>query len=77
MEKQHSKDKFIQVIQTLLYSWGGDPPQEAFWAANELLKWLQTEFDYDFDPDHDFFIYDLTTGRWNDDEVLNNLKEIL
>jgi len=38
------KVKFKQAIETILYSWGGDTPSEAIWAANELLDWLEMEY---------------------------------
>ena len=28
---------------TLFGSWGGDTPQEAIWAANDLLKWAKSK----------------------------------
>ena len=34
---------FIKALQTLLFSWGGDPPPESVWAGNELLEWYEKE----------------------------------
>lgn len=41
------KDKkgFIEFLRTLICSWGGDTPPEAIWAANDLIKWVEKEFD--------------------------------
>ena len=39
-----SKEKFITAIETLFTSWGSDPPDEAFWAGNELLEWYEEEY---------------------------------
>jgi hypothetical protein len=46
-EKQvlKSKEYFLQALNTLLFSWGMDTPNEAIWAANELLDWLEYEYD--------------------------------
>lgn len=38
-----NKKLFVEAISTLLYSWGGDTPPEAYWAVNELLDWLKAE----------------------------------
>lgn len=42
-------DSFCEAITTLLYSWGGDTPPEATWAANELLKWAEEEYGVKFE----------------------------
>jgi hypothetical protein len=39
-----NKKEFIAVLSTLLYSWGGDTPSEAVWAANDLLTWYEKEY---------------------------------
>jgi len=36
--------KFRTVLSSLMYSWGGDPPPEAHWAGNELIDWIEMEF---------------------------------
>jgi len=41
--------EFMDALITLLHSWGSDTPAEATWAANELLDWVEKEFDVDFD----------------------------
>lgn len=38
-----NKKLFFDAIETLLYSWGGDTPSEATWAANELLDFYEAE----------------------------------
>ena len=38
------KKLFIDALETLLHSWGGDTPQEAVWGVNELLDWYQMEY---------------------------------
>lgn len=39
------KELFIRALNTLFNSWGSDAPAEAIWAANDLLKWYEKEFD--------------------------------
>jgi len=34
------KELFLKALQTLFYSWGGDTPPEAYWAANEFLNYF-------------------------------------
>ncbi len=38
------KQEFINALSTLLFSWGGDTPPEAVWAANEMLEWYEKEY---------------------------------
>ena len=33
------KKKLSECFSTLLYSWGGDTPPEAIWAANDFLEY--------------------------------------
>ena len=40
-----NKKKLIEMFNTMFWSWGGDPQDEVFWAANELLEWIENEFD--------------------------------
>ena len=35
------KELFIEALETLLYSWGSDTPSEAYWAANDFLKYFE------------------------------------
>lgn len=32
-----------EALSTLIHSWGGDTPQEAIWAYNELVDFLNAE----------------------------------
>jgi hypothetical protein len=56
------------TLQTLCYSWGSDTPPEAVWAANELLVWLENEYDFKLKDyfeesmeNYDLVIEDLST----------------
>jgi len=35
------KDLFLHALSTLLFSWGGDTPPEAIWAANDFLDYFE------------------------------------
>lgn len=39
-----NKELFIKALTTLLYSWGGETPPDAIWAANDFLKWYEAEY---------------------------------
>jgi len=54
-----NKDKFIAALNTLMFSWGSDAPAEAVWAANEMLDWVEAEYNvtieqrFEEDPEED------------------------
>lgn len=64
---------FRNTIETLLYSWGGDIPEEAIDTANDLLVWIKKEFNLviniEFELDHD-------TGLVNSNEVLEVIEAL-
>lgn len=35
--------KFYEALSTIMWSWGGDTPNEACWGFNELLDWYEAE----------------------------------
>ena len=37
-------DLFLTAIDTLLNAWGGDTPPEALWAMNDIIAWLNKEY---------------------------------
>jgi hypothetical protein len=37
-------EEFISSIDTLLHSWGSDTPQEVIWGLNEMVDWLEHEY---------------------------------
>jgi len=43
-EKNKHKDLFIESLQTLFFSWGGDTPPEVYWGGNALLDWYEKQF---------------------------------
>lgn len=40
-----NKSLLIAAIETLLFSWGMDTPPEAIWGLNELLDFIENEYD--------------------------------
>jgi hypothetical protein len=39
-----NKELFFQALNTLFWSFGGGPPAEVIWGANDLLEWFETEY---------------------------------
>ena len=37
------KKEFVKIIHSILFSWGGDAPSEAVWAANDMLEFFEKE----------------------------------
>jgi hypothetical protein len=38
------KKIFIDALNTLFFTWGGDPPPEVYWAGNDFIKWYEAEY---------------------------------
>jgi len=54
-----NKELFIKSLNTLLYSWGGDTPSEAYWVLDELIKFYEAETGRQLNlPEYD------ETGEW-------------
>jgi len=47
-----NKNKFAGAINTMLYSWGGDTPQEVVWAFNEMMDAFGYKIEMDADLDN-------------------------
>lgn len=56
------KEKFIEALNTLFYSWGGDTPPEVFWGGNDLLEWYEAEYGISLDIKFD----ELNPGNFDD-----------
>jgi len=70
-----NKQSFLQAINTLLFSWGSDTPPEAIWAANELLDWVEYEFEISIKGR--FEESEEQNADQNNQEVLTELNQIL
>jgi hypothetical protein len=70
------KNRFECFFGTLFHSWGGDTPQEAVWAANDLIDALNELFNFNIEDRYDVDCK-TTQGRpWEDlsEEIYNLLK---
>ena len=45
----NSKEHLAEAICTLIHSWGGDTPPEAFWVLTELIKFINKEYGQNFE----------------------------
>ena len=78
MKNMKNKEGFIKALNTLFGSWGGDTPPEAYWAANDLLDWYESEFDLDLkirfnEPDS---LPPNYNNPDNFDEVIDSIRNI-
>jgi hypothetical protein len=47
-EGDSAKQKLAGAIDTLMWSWGGDTPTEAFWVLFEIVEFINKEYDQKF-----------------------------
>jgi len=43
-----NKGLLIDALNTLFWSFGSEPPPEVVWGANELLVWIENEYNVKF-----------------------------
>jgi hypothetical protein len=43
-----NKELLINALNTLFWSFGSEPPPEVVWGANELLVWIENEYNVKF-----------------------------
>lgn len=49
-----NKELFLRALNTMLYSWGGDPPPEVHWALDEFRQFYEAETGHQLDlPEYD------------------------
>lgn len=68
MNKMEQFKKFEAAVNTLFWSWGSTPPVEVVWGMNEMIDWIEWEFDVNI------------IGRFHEDvsnfeEVMKEIKE--
>ena len=63
--------EFKEAINTLLYSWGGDTPEEVVWGLNELMQWVEKEYDIQLEG---CFFSPFEEGFIDNDVVLDELE---
>ena len=44
-----AKEHLAKAIESLLYSWGGDTPPEAFWVLSDIIKFVNNEYQQSFE----------------------------
>ena len=62
-------EKLLKSLGTLFYSWGSDTPPEVYWGCNELLEWIETEYDINIGMRFD-------EENLNYEEVVSKIKAI-
>jgi len=67
------KELLIKALHTMFWSWGGDPQNEVFWAANELLVWIEKEFNVELNIK---FERDDDTGETNFGDVIDIINSL-
>jgi hypothetical protein len=61
---------FKKALDTLCFTWGSDAPAEAVWAFNDLMLWLEKEYNVKMD---DYLEEDLS----NHETVIKNIENLL
>jgi len=41
--------EFKKALRTLLHSWGSDTPPEVIWGLNDMIAWLELEYNVTID----------------------------
>ncbi len=67
----------LEWMETLLYSWGGDTPQEVYWGLNEMIVWLNTEHDFQLKEIVHPFIINECDNDYDEDERLLAVSDAL
>ena len=68
-EKIINKELLIKSLGTLFYSWGGDTPPEVIWGGNEILDWIEIEFNVKF-----IIRFSEEEDNYNYDEVIEEIR---
>ena len=63
------KELFINALNTLFWSWGGDPYAEVIWAGNDLLNWYEKEYNIKLN-----IRFDEENETYNFNEVIEAIK---
>ena len=68
-----NKELLIKTINTMFWSWGSEPQNEVLWAGNELLEWIEVEFNVKLNIR---FERDDNTNEINFDDVIDIIRNI-
>ena len=69
-----NKKLFISALESLFFSWGGDPSPEVVWTGNEFLDWLESEYAVNLNIRFDEEAYD---NAYNYNEVIQQIEDLL
>jgi len=64
-----NKELLIKALKTLFFSWGSDAPAEVIWGGNEILDWIEIEFNVIFTAR-----FDEGSDNYNFDEVIEEIR---
>lgn len=74
-----NKELFLKALATLFYTWGGDTPPEAYWAANDFLEYFEAvncvQLGIRFE-EPDWYKGDSNSEDSNYEEVIEKIKQI-
>jgi len=48
--KSKSAEHLTEAISGLMYNWGGDAPPEAYWVLEDIVNFLNEEYDLVLKP---------------------------
>ena len=68
-----NKGLLIDALNTLFWSFGSDPPSEVVWGANELLAWIENEYNVKF---KNHFTEDLSTMSDGFNKVIKEIESM-
>ena len=58
-----NSEQFIKIIENLYSNWGSDAPPEAIWVLNDLISWLESEFNISIN------------GRFEEKDLFNEVED--
>ena len=72
---EHEPRTMRTFVSTLLHTWGGDTPPEAFWALKDFVLWMNNRYGCDaVAPDEDDYY---SSDDWDGDIFSAKLERML
>ncbi len=72
-----AEKKLLGWLLTIIYSYGGDTPEEVYWGLNEMIEWLNAEHDFKLlELEHPFW-EGYSADDYDDDARLSALSDAL
>jgi len=72
--KLKNPEELLEAMDTLLNSWGSETPSEAIWGLNEIVDWLEKEYNVTIEKRFD---EPFDEGAICSDEVIAEIKNKL